>query len=113
RQDGRQSVAQLLPPLCPFKLFDFELEVNSIAPAGNREAKPAVKSKGEGWDAVLYFLHPAKKLREWADGELPTVWNDVEYCWVAIISLVVVGLLSKCSSSSDILQNVVNQVKEM
>ena len=23
-----------------------------------------------------------------ADEELPTVWNDVEYCWVAIISLV-------------------------
>ena len=25
-----------------------------------------------------------------ADEELPTVWNDVEYCWVAIISFVVV-----------------------
>ena len=48
-----------------------------------------------------------------ADEELPTVWNDVEYCWVAIISLVIVGLLGKRSSSSDILQNVVNQVKEM
>ena len=55
RQDGRQSVAQLLPPLCPFKLFDFELEMNSIAPDGNREAKPAVKSKGRIARALLYF----------------------------------------------------------
>ena len=64
------------------------LEMYVIAPDGNREAKPAVKSKGKGLDALLYFLHPAKKLRLEADEELPTVWNDVEYCWVAIISLV-------------------------